>query len=407
MKRWGKGIGIMAILVFILFAGCFQAASAYGVGISPDTLTIPSAMRGMDYERTFFVYNAGDTDNVIMLHSSGPAGEWVAYYTLEDPTTPIQQVTVPGGGDGTVLLRVTIPEDAANGVYTASIDAELIPGGETDKTKSGMTVAFLAQSILTLDVTGVENLNGTVKSITVSDTEVNYPLMVEVMFQNTGNVIANPVVNVEIRQDNSAIGTAQADGPAIKPLSTDKFHATWETTGISPGNYTALVDVILGGKVISQEVKPFTILPTGTLSRKGALLSLTYAGETNTESEMKITGEFMNTGMIPTMAKLIGEVYRDGVFAGKISSEELWVPVSGREELVSYYVVPEPGSYRVLAYSLYEGKKTEVKDFNFTSSERIAVQPNAAASAPISPVPGVLALILGLFLTRYTRVRKD
>lgn len=176
---------------------------------------------------------------------------------------------------------------------------------------------------------------------------------------------------------------------------------------MSPGNYTALVDVMLGGQVISQEVKPFTILPTGTLSRKGALLSLTYAGETNTESEMKITGEFMNTGMIPTMAKLIGEVYRDGVFAGKISSEELWVPVSGREELVSYYVVPEPGSYRVLAYSLYEGKKTEVKDFNFTSSERIAVQPNAAASAPISPVPGVLALILGLFLTRYTRVRKD
>lgn len=402
MRRWSKVIGMMAIFVIILLVGCSQTACAYGLGISPDKVTVTSALRGMDYERTFFVYSAGDTDNVILLYASDTAGEWVTFYTLEDPTTPIHQVTIPGGEDITVLLRVAIPENASNGVYTALINAELNPGGKTDIKKSGMTVAFLAQSTLTVDVTGVENLNGEVKSITVGDTEVTYPLMVDVGFINTGNVIAYPVVNAEIRQGNTVVGTAQAAGPAIKPLFTDKFTATWDTTGASPGNYTALVNVMLGDRVILQETKPFTILPRGTLSRKGTLLELTCDGETVPGSEIKITGVFMNTGMIPTKAKLVGEVYRDGVFAGRFSSEEFWVPITGREDLVSYYVIPETGSYRVVAYSLFEGDKTEVKDLNFTSGKT-----GAATSAPLSLVPVAISLIICLFCARYNQVRKD
>jgi len=354
-------MGVAIVLVLCLLS---PTAHAAGIGVAPSTMELNDAIRGAELQRMVTVFNPDDEVEGYTLNVKGEAGSWISFYVENDPLTPIEKVIVPGSGKTKVLVKFNIPDDAPNRKHEATIFVATA-AASLEKNTSGQTIKLGAPVDVIITVTGTQILNGIVKGITTSDTEVNYPLRIKVEFQSTGNVIARPEIKVEIIKDGTMVGRYTHSGTKVKAGSSELIPVEWDTTGKETGDYKANVAVSLGGKVLSTKELPFKLMPIGTLSRQGSLTDLIYDGEPSVGKLIKVLGTFRNTGEIDTKANLIGEVYVDGDLVDTIESKELLVPVRETGTLTAYQKLEKDGSYAIKGHALYEGKMTETKELSF------------------------------------------
>ena len=365
MRKEELAIAILLIgLLMLLSCSTVQA-----VGVSPPSFTISDTVKGGEYESSIMVYNTADDDGDYELSATGPGSEWITFYRVEYPETEVNKIHIKGHSKERVLLKIKIADDAPNMEYRPTIFVTTSP---PEATGDGGAVA---QSVLkmpvtaTIQVTGIQTLKGTVKSITAADTELGYPLRIKVEFQNNGNVVAKPNIAVSITKDGQLIDTSTHDETDIKPGKTDTVTVLWDTTGKEQGDYIASVDVSLGEEVLATEDLPFTILSSGTLTREGALNSLSLGGEPLIDRLIKVLARFENTGTGDTKAKFTGEVYRNGELIEVLASDEKLIAAGETANLVSYYKITIPGEYKINGLVNYEGKETETKDVSFTVRE--------------------------------------
>jgi hypothetical protein len=328
-------------------------------------MTISDALKGGSYERTITVFNTGDEAGTFMLIVEGECSEWISFYAEDDMTTPLTEVAIPAGGKAKIRVIFDIPEDIANADYTSTIYAQSIPKESSGTEGAAAQAVIRIPSKITIDVTGTQILKGTVKSITTTDTEIDYPLKIKVEFKNEGNVIAKPKIAVTITKDGELVDSFVHDETGIKVDSGDTIKVLWNTTGQEIGDYTADVEVSLGDEVLANKNLPFKILPFGTLTRQGELTSLTTEGEPMINRVIKVLAEFENTGKIDSRTTFKGEIYCDGEFVDVIESNEMLVEVDETGRLTSYYKIMSSGKYEVKGCVLYEGKETGTKEITF------------------------------------------
>ena len=362
MKTPPKNL-IIAITALLIL--CSNAGADIGLGIAPASMNIADALKGGSYERTITVFNTGDEAGTFMLTAEGECSEWISFYAEDDLTTPLTVVAIPAGGKAKVLVRFDIPEDIANANYASTIYAQSIPKESSETEGAAAQAVIRIPSKITIDVTGTQILKGTVKSITTTDTEIDYPLKIKVLFQNEGNVVAKPKIAVAITKDGELIDSIVHDETGIKPNTEDTITVLWNTTEQRTGDYTADVDVSLGDDVLANKSLPFKILPFGTLTRQGELTSLVTEGDPLVGRMIKILADFENTGKIDSRAAFKGEIYRDGEFIDVIESDEMLVEVGETSRLTSYYKILSSGKYIVKGCVLSEGKETGTKEISF------------------------------------------
>jgi len=379
-------IAITALLIL-----CSTACADIGLGMAPASMTISDALKGGSYERMITVFNTGDEAGTFMLTADGECSEWISFYVVDDPTTPLAEVTIPAGGKAKILVKFDIPEDIANAGYAGTIYAQSIPKESLETGGAAAQAVIRIPSKITIDVTGTQILKGTVKSITTFDTEIDYPLKVKVLFQNEGNVVAKPKIAVAMTKDGELVDSFVHDETGIKPDCKDTITVLRNTTDQEIGDYTADVEVSLGGEVLATKSLPFKILPFGTLTRQGELVSLTTEGEPMINRVIKILADFENTGKIDSRATFKGEVYRDGEFVDTTKSDEMLVEVGETSRLTSYYKIQSPGKYVVKGCVLYEGKETGTKEISFDVG--------STKSKGLFGIPGFTGLGLVLIIT--------
>jgi hypothetical protein len=268
-----------------------------------------------------------------------------------------------------ILVKITIAEDAPNMIYNSTIYIKNIPPDTAVGAGAGAHSVVRCRVDATIQVTGIQILKGTVKSITTADTEIGYPLRIMVEFQNEGNVVATPAITCCITQNDTHIDSFVHDETGIKPDKLGTITVPWNTTGHEPGDYNVSVNVSLGGEMLATEVLPFSILPYGTFTRTGELKSVFIEGEPQVNPFIKIIAEFENTGAIDTTASFVGEVYCDGEFIDIVESREKLVTVAETVNLVSYYKITMHGDYLISGMVLYEGRETDTKNVSFTVPE--------------------------------------
>ncbi|MEM3737480.1 MAG: hypothetical protein QXJ75_05300 [Candidatus Bathyarchaeia archaeon] len=385
-------------LVVLMFSPLFsQPAGAVGVGIGPSELRITNALRGMEYDRTVTVFNPSTDAGVFALRTEGVASGWITLYKLDDLTTPLEELSIAGEQRSTVLVKIKIPQDAANGVYNATIYAET-SSGIGEEVEVGVGTVIQASSLVIIEVSGDQILAGAVDYVTLTDTEVNYPLIINVAFRNTGNVVANPRIDTTITRYGTPIDSFSYIAEGIKPGPVTIIQARWNATGVEVGDYNATVAVSLDGDMLTKVNLPFKVLPLGTLTREGILTELTYGGQSLSGPILGITGVFENIGKIETRAKLVGEVYRDGALVETFNTDELIVPAGRQVLLKSYIDIRQPGEYRVVAHAVYEGKMTDAKELTFTVGEpRILAVPYDPTLLAVLAV-SASALAAGLYV---------
>jgi hypothetical protein len=350
------------ITAFLILCLCSTANAGIGLGISPASITISDAFKGGAYERTITVFNTGDETGNFMLIAEGKCADWISFYK-ED--TPITEITIPGKGKTKVLVKFDIPQEIPNDDYTSTIYAQSVPGEMSSVEGAVAHAVVRIPSEVLIQVTGTQILNGTVKSITTTDIEIDYPLKIKVKFKNEGNVIAKPKITVTITKDGKLVDSIVHDETGIKPDCEDTITVLWNTTEQRTGDYTADVEVSLGDDVLANKSLPFKILPFGTLTRQGELTSLVTEGDPLVGRMIKILADFENTGKIDSMATFKGEIYRDGEFIDVIESDEMLVEVGETSRLTSYYKILSSGKYIVKGCVLSEGKETSTKEISF------------------------------------------
>jgi hypothetical protein len=378
-------IWLLASLAFLVL--CPTVSASTGIGLGPSEITITDALRGTVLERSLTAFNVGDTDGKITLLAEGTAGNWVTFYPISGQGPAIQSLTLKGRTNVPFIVRFTLPADTANGIYTTTIRAQLKPvsAGNTDM---GVTTIMEATVPISIAVTGVQNVSGTVEYITAEDTEVTYPLPVKVLFRNTGNVAVNPQIDITILGNGKNIDSLSYSNTLVNGGKSETIIARWNNTGIEPGNYTARVRVSVAKTSIKESDVPFRIFPAGTLSRQGNLTALWYDGEPVLGTVLKITGTFENTGTIETKAKLMGEIYRDGAMIDTFSSDELSIPIYSKGDLIHYLKLETPGDYTIKSYVFFDGKKTPQKELSFKTKGL-----TSSTKTPLSPLVAVFAII--------------
>lgn len=382
------GVTMVAAILLVAAIVC-QPVSAAGIAVGPSSLAIDNALRGGSFERSLTIFNPSDTGFDVVLKTEGSAKDWIKFSAI-DGSEEIQKVYAPKKGQIPVLMRVKVPDDAANGRYTAKVIVETVPG---EKVPGSVGTILQATSTLEITVTDVERVSGEVMSIVVRDTEVDIPLGIEVGFKNTGNVVATPEITAVISRDGTVIDTISEAKTPVSPTITERIVVHWPNEGLAAGTYQVDVTVSLRDAILAEEGRTFEILPLGSLTRQGELTDLGYEGALTVGKPIKITGLFKNSGSIATRARLSGEVYRGGSLVDVISGDEMTIQVFSENPLTAYYTPKEPGEYTMKTCAVFEGKTTDSKDMVFT------VQPDSSGlSLPLSPGPVIAALaFIGLF----------
>ena len=389
------------------------ASASIGLGISPANITISDAFKGGTYERTITVFNTGDETGSFGLTAEGECADWISFYEEANPDIAITSVTIQGKDKARIIVKFDIPTDIANADYTSTIYAQSIPEEKEAEGAVAHAVIRIPSEVL-IQVTGTQILEGTVKSITTADTEIDYPLKIKVEFQNEGNVIAKPRIAVSITKNGEPVDSFMHDETGVKPGKKDTITVLWNTTGRETGDYVANVAVSLGEELLATKELPFNVLPFGTLTRRGVLQSLTIEGEPFVNRFIKVHANFENTGEIDTMAKFKGELYREGDLLDVLESDEMFVEVGETGEPMAYYKILEPGSYTLKGRVFYAGKETEEKEVSFGVPEvEIGTETNQQNSSNSTPgfesVSALIAIALvSLFLFCHKiRKRRD
>jgi len=324
-------------------------------------MVFDNSLKGYTYENMLTVINMDTEDMNYSLSSSGDIGGWVSFYCL-DTDTQIQTAIVPANSKTSVIVKFQIPPDAASKNYTGELVVRSVPK-ESDASGSQQSLIVGGSSQVRIIVTGDQIIDGVVNGIAVNDIEPGYPLKVETMFRNTGNVVVTPETKVTILKDREIIQSYIYNKTTIKPSVTEAIIAEWKTTEENiPGDYTANVTVSLDGNILRSSDLTFKIFPVGTFTRQGNLTDIIIEGEPTIGSMVKVYAFFENTGEIATAAKFSGEVYKDGNLIDTITSEELQVEKYKEAELVSYFKLESKGDYLIKGKVIYSGKETPVEE---------------------------------------------
>ncbi|HID25626.1 MAG TPA: hypothetical protein EYP23_04100 [Thermoplasmata archaeon] len=389
-------------LLFLTLLLIIFIPNACGIGLSPQEMTLRNLARGQEYERKIVVYNTKNYTENFSLWAEGVGSEWITFYTEEDTnhTTPLNTIAIPGKSHSFVTVLFRIPDNATNGIYNPQIFVQTAP---PEGEGGGQTVSLMLSTKVTLVVTGEQNLTGTVLSLTTEDVERGELLHIIVEFVNTGNVDATPEITVNIIKGKGVVDTVTFAETRLKPKTRKLIPVKWDTSGRELGNYTAQVNVSLGGNLIYTGEVQFALKPFGVVSTRGNITKLSYEGELIVGNTIKIIAYFKNMGKAAVSAKFIGELYHDGKFIRNFESNEVLVERQYHEEPLTIYLpLEEIGRYEIKGYVFYENKDIGVS----RQTEVLTLSFEARSATPVELLTGAVAGIIILTTVMYYTIRQ-
>lgn len=398
MRMNNKFTPILLVALLLVSLQCVDTVSS--AGVVPAKITMSNLLKGSSYLRSIRIFG-GEEPIVYGLNATGDIETWVSFYKAGNLTEPIHNITVLDREE--ILVQFTIPEDIANGDYSGTVYAEILSVKEVENiTGSMVTLRFPIQ--VSIDVTGIQILTGNVTDIKTRDVEVGQPLAIEVEFLNTGNVIATPLIEVNITRDGWPISSFTYSNTSVDVDSGTSINVAWDTTNREPGSYTAIVTVTLGGNGLAEKELLFEILPRGTFTRKGEIINLSYSGELSPGSTLLIQAEFKNTGQVETTAKFMAEIYRGGTLIEVLESgEEPTVNIQETYLFSTYLKIEESGSYEIHGYVLCENNKTTIQTLSF----EVAGALENALPIGLAVVAGIVGIGVVYFLTKRRKIDVD
>jgi hypothetical protein len=371
------------LLVLLLMSSIPATVYAAGLGSSPPSIEITDALRGNNYQRTIRFFSSAEEPVTLSLSANGAISDWVTYYSFDEPNKPITEALVSEKSNVTIITKIAIPADASNGEYIGSLNADTKPS-DSIISGAGVAVSLHTSIVMNISITGVQKLEGSVDRVEIENTEIGLPLNIDVSFRNTGNVIANPIFNVKIIQNENIIDEFSNSETVIDVDSSDTIGLQWDTSGNNSGAYNAEISVQLGDTQIYDERIAFRILPRGGLSSEGRLTGIMTEGKSEVGTMTKILATFENTSVVEALVNGYAEIYLDEALLTVLDSAQLEVNGGEQGTLTFYFNPDQPGDYEIKVHAIISGRETNTVQLSLTveSAEVIPV-----GSTEVIPTP--------------------
>ena len=381
---------LTGLVVICMCLSVAPSAYAVGVGVSPATLSYEKVLRGGTAQEQFTISSSADADVYYTIRVEG--NDWFSF----SPTPPVK---VPAKGSVRVNAIVNPPADTPTGVYNCTIYVEPAEVNVTEGEGAIMGI-FAALGLRTsIEITGEQILAGNVYRIYVEDNEIGKPIRFKTGFSNTGNVRANPGIDIEILKEEAVIDTLKKSEEII-PGEAKEIIAEW--TGKDLGEYNANVRVLLNGDLLSQRDLKFKVLERGALTCMGEVVDVTAPAEANVSMPVKLEVGFKNTGVVAMEAKIKGDVIRNDKLVEVIEGDPVLIEVGNTATLTAYFTPKKPGEYLIDSDVVYEGKKAEISPITVSvKSEAGGVKiPESWVLVAVIAGLGVVVAVVLIYIVR-------
>ncbi|MBI2869511.1 MAG: hypothetical protein HYX96_06780 [Chloroflexi bacterium] len=342
--------------------------SALGLGVAPPQITIIDAVSGQVYEENFAVYNTDELEGDYALSTEGDIADWVSFYRLEDPATPVETISISAKTYAWVKAKFSIPQEASEPEYEGVMyvtGEEMETGGQENMVN---TVSVQLPIKVKIELAGTVPAEGEVTAINLDNREAGMPLSLEISFNNTGTVWARPRISMDILSGGRTVTNITHNQTRVETGKQQTIKLQWNTAGMKEGVYVADIQVALGSKVIEKKKLEFTLLPPVALTgvRRGELMSLSTDSTPGLGDTAKLQALFINFSRDPLRVKFIGEVYLNGKQVDTVESEEVTIMAGVKQKIDSFVTVAEAGQYEVKGYVDYGGERTDAMSVSFS-----------------------------------------
>lgn len=372
------------------------APSAYtaGIGVSPPTLSYEKVLKGGTAQEQFTIFNSADADVYYEIRVEG--NDWLSF-------EPISPVKVPAKGSVRVSAIVNPPGDTANGVYNCTIYVEPSKVNVTGEEGAVMGILPAIGITTSIEITGEQILSGNVYRISVENNEIGKPIRFKIGFANTGNVRAEPKLDIVILKDEKIIDTLKKTDEII-PGEAKEITAEW--IGKDIGEYGSNVKVTLNGELLSEKDLKFNVLERGALTCKGEIVDVKTPNEVSVGMPAKIEVGFKNTGSVALEAKIKGDVILNRELVEVIESEPVLIYVGETETLTAYLNPEKPGDYLIDGDVIYEGKKVEISQITISvkSAEASGMNLNIIMFSGLALLAAMILIVIFVAKKRLKKI---
>ena len=202
-----------------------------------------------DTEQTYYFLRKDITgisgNNVPVFAEEG--AEITGFELSEWLTIPEEPLTLPAGGEASIPLRITIPDDASPGSHFGGVFVSVQPPRLRE---IGAAVGYDVGAIVSIRIAGDVIESARIREFSTDRLIYSKP---EVLFtariQNPGNVLLRPRGPLEINNmfgKRVGILTVNDSLAGVFPGTTRSFEIEWLEEGIGFGRYQAVVGLLYG-----------------------------------------------------------------------------------------------------------------------------------------------------------------
>lgn len=250
MKRRFLQIIGMVVGLFLLSATSVEA----GFGVSPTNIYNEFLKPGAHFEKTITI-SRSDPDEDLEVVIEPSLGEIESWFTFDEG----MKFTFPKGETRKSFnVIIDIPENASYQDYEGVIRVKAYnPAGEV----KGVSIVKGARLDVDL-VTTEENITDLlIRSLRMLDSVDGEPLKLEIVGENTGNVVAKPTAKIVIKDllMNDLETLEDLEIGSIEANETKTLYAEFNST-VPEGEYFVEAEVQLDGKVLRKERLVFRVV---------------------------------------------------------------------------------------------------------------------------------------------------
>ncbi len=367
MKSMIKKRLIVLILVSILII--IAPSLAVNIGVSPGVANFKNMLRGGYAERSIRVTIASEEKIPVEVSVRGEVAEWMNFSSMRFEVSRNQPYNLK------VIMRP--PSDIENGEYEGFI--RILTGGlgSVGAGQAGSVVRAAVDVIVKVNIIDNEIRACRAKQFRVNSVEKGTPLEFKMHVSNDGNIQLNPLVTIDIwdQERENIVKMIQFDGQEILPTVEDDIIIRVPTDDFEIGQYWADIAIDECGE--ATDTLTFDILEKGMLRSNGILKKIISKVWTTVGKTIPIEIIFENTGEKEVTAKFKGKISRGDEIIKILESEELTVPIAKTINFTLFFTPKKIGRYVVSGRVFYDKKRTyemstvinvtaaEEKDFNW------------------------------------------
>ncbi len=358
---------LLALAVVILtvpaVAAAASAESSGSFGVSPVRLTFtePSLLRGASAEGTLTIQNGFHEPTDVTLTPKGELANWVS----------VDETAFKMNGDTSRALkvRVTVPQDAANGLYEGLLHIRAV--GTGSPSGSGASIHVEVLPAIQIRVGGEQVIAFAAEHVHIDDRAPSAPIILTADTLNRGNVRAAPAFDVVIRDKAGAtVLQERVEGARVEPSgsATQPFALS---RGLPKGTYTATATLESAQGEATFSMLTFDVFDGAGAAvplapPSGVLVSLVAEKDIQVNAPAAFTARFDNDGSaVVTSAQLTVELSKDGRRVDIIKSDALRAEPGQSINLEAFFRPAETGAYTYKGYVTYDGMRTAIAEGAF------------------------------------------